>query len=110
MTRRRRSDAARDLADALLAPTRLYIRSGLAAIRSGGVKGFAHITGGGVTENLRAPCPTGINAEIELDAWTPPPVFGWLARQAGIGVGEMLRRSIAAWASSPSSMSGAPGM
>ncbi|MEJ0042252.1 MAG: AIR synthase-related protein [Rhizomicrobium sp.] len=40
-------DPARDLADALLAPTRLYIRSGLAAIRSGGVKGFAHITGGG---------------------------------------------------------------
>ncbi|HEY0300554.1 MAG TPA: AIR synthase-related protein, partial [Rhizomicrobium sp.] len=84
-------DAGGDLADALLAPTRLYIRSGLAAIRTGGVKGFAHITGGGITENLPRALPEGLDAQIDLDAWTPPPVFGWLSKQAGIAAPEMLR-------------------
>jgi phosphoribosylformylglycinamidine cyclo-ligase len=84
-------DAARTLGDALLAPTRLYIKSGLAAIRAGGVKGFAHITGGGLTENLPRALPGGLDAQIDLDSWTPPPVFGWLARNAGIAEREMLR-------------------
>ena len=84
-------DAGRDLGDALLAPTRLYIRSGFAAIRAGGVKGFAHITGGGITENLPRALPDGLDAELDLSAWTPPPVFGWLARAAGIAEREMLR-------------------
>jgi len=84
-------DAARSLGEALLAPTRLYIKSGLAAIRAGGVKGFAHITGGGITENLPRALPDGLDAQIDLDCWTPPPVFGWLARAAGIESAEMLR-------------------
>ena len=84
-------DAARKLGEALLAPTRLYIRSGLEAIRAGGVKGFAHITGGGITENLPRALPDGLDAEIDLTVWTPPPVFGWLAKQAGITEREMLR-------------------
>ncbi|HXC54403.1 MAG TPA: phosphoribosylformylglycinamidine cyclo-ligase [Rhizomicrobium sp.] len=84
-------DAARTLGEALLTPTRLYIRSGLAAIRAGGVKGLAHITGGGITENLPRALPDGLHAEIDLGAWTPPPVFGWLARAAGIATPEMLR-------------------
>jgi phosphoribosylformylglycinamidine cyclo-ligase len=84
-------DAARTLGEALLAPTRLYIRSGLAAIRAGGVKGFAHITGGGITENLPRCLPDGLDAAIDLGAWTPPPVFGWLSRAAGIAEREMLR-------------------
>ena len=84
-------DAGHDLGDALLAPTRLYIRSGLAAICAGGVKGFAHITGGGLTENLPRALPEGLDAELDLSAWTPPPVFGWLARAAGIAEREMLR-------------------
>ena len=65
-------------------PTRLYVKSALAAIRAGGVKGLAHITGGGITENLPRVLPDGLDAEIDLDAWTLPPVFGWLAREAGI--------------------------
>jgi phosphoribosylformylglycinamidine cyclo-ligase len=84
-------DASRTLGEALLAPTRLYIKSGLAAIRAGGVKGFAHITGGGITENLPRALPEGLDAELDLSCWTPPPVFGWLAKQAGIAEREMLR-------------------
>ncbi|HUO90196.1 MAG TPA: phosphoribosylformylglycinamidine cyclo-ligase [Rhizomicrobium sp.] len=84
-------DAKRRLAEALLAPTRLYIKGGLAAIHAGGVKGFAHITGGGISENLPRALPEGLDAQIELDAWTPPKVFGWLAGAAGIAEREMLR-------------------
>jgi phosphoribosylformylglycinamidine cyclo-ligase len=79
------------LGEALLAPTRLYIKSGLAAIRGGGVKGLAHITGGGITENLPRALPEGLDAEIDLSSWVPPGVFGWLAKSAGIEEREMLR-------------------
>jgi phosphoribosylformylglycinamidine cyclo-ligase len=84
-------DAARSLGEALLAPTRLYIKSGLEAIRAGGVRGFAHITGGGITENLPRCLPDGLDAQIDLSCWTPAPVFGWLAKSAGIAEMEMLR-------------------
>jgi phosphoribosylformylglycinamidine cyclo-ligase len=79
------------LGEALLAPTRLYVKSALAAIRTGGIKGLAHITGGGITENLPRALPEGLDAEIDLSAWTPAPVFGWLAKSAGIEEREMLR-------------------
>jgi phosphoribosylformylglycinamidine cyclo-ligase len=79
------------LGEALMTPTRLYVKSALAAIRSGHVNGLAHITGGGVTENLPRCLPDGLNAEIDLETWLPPPVFGWLANSAGIEQGEMLR-------------------
>jgi phosphoribosylformylglycinamidine cyclo-ligase len=84
-------DQTRSLGEALLAPTRLYIKCGLSAIHAGGVKGLAHITGGGITENLPRALPAGLNAQIDLGSWTAPPVFGWLARQAGIAESEMLR-------------------
>ena len=79
------------LGEALLTPTRLYVKSALEAMRVGGVKGFAHITGGGITENLPRALPEGLDAEVDLDCWTPPPVFGWLAKTAGIAAPEMLR-------------------
>jgi phosphoribosylformylglycinamidine cyclo-ligase len=81
----------RSLGEVLLTPTRLYVRSALEALRVGGVKGFAHITGGGITENLPRVLPDNLDAEIDLDCWTPPPVFGWLAQTAGITGPEMLR-------------------
>jgi phosphoribosylformylglycinamidine cyclo-ligase len=84
-------DAARKLGEALLTPTRLYIKSGLEAIRAGGVKGFAHITGGGITENLPRALPDGLDADIDLSCWTPSAVFGWVAKSAGIEEREMLR-------------------
>jgi phosphoribosylformylglycinamidine cyclo-ligase len=79
------------LGEALIAPTRLYVKSALAAIRTGGVKGLAHITGGGITENLPRALPDGLDAQVDLGAWTPLPVFAWLSRAAGIAAGEMLR-------------------
>ena len=87
----RPSRPAQKLGEALLTPTRLYVKSALAAIRAGGVKGLAHITGGGITENLPRALPDGLDAEVDLDCWTPPPVFGWLAKPAGIAAAEMLR-------------------
>jgi len=84
-------DAARKLGEALLAPTKLYVKSALTAIRTGGVKGLAHITGGGITENLPRALPDGLDAEVDLSSWTPLPVFGWMARAAGIAEVEMLR-------------------
>jgi len=79
------------LGEALLAPTCLYVKSALAAIHTGGVLGLAHITGGGLTDNVPRALPNDLNAEIDLSAWAPPPVFGWLAKSAGIDEREMLR-------------------
>ncbi|MGV6813111.1 MAG: phosphoribosylformylglycinamidine cyclo-ligase [Brevirhabdus sp.] len=79
------------LGAALLAPTRLYVKSTLAAIRAGGVHGLAHITGGGLTENLPRVLPEGLGARIDLTAWELPPVFRWLAETAGIAEAEMLK-------------------
>ncbi len=79
------------LAAALLTPTRIYVGAALAALRTGGLHGLAHITGGGLTENLPRVLPDGLGAEIDLDAWALPPVFGWLRDQAGIADTEMLK-------------------
>ena len=81
------------LARALLAPTRIYVKPLLAAIRGEGeaVKALAHITGGGLTENLPRVLPDTLAAHIDLSAITPPPVFGWLADLGRIDEAEMLR-------------------
>ena len=79
------------LGEALLTPTRLYVRSTLEAIKSGGVHGLAHITGGGLSENLPRVLPEGLGARIDLDAWDLPGVFGWMAGVGGIEPGEMLK-------------------
>ena len=76
---------------ALLAPTRLYVKQVLEAIRAGGVHGLAHITGGGLTENLPRVLPDGLGAEIDLNAWTLPPVFAWMQQTGGIEASEMLK-------------------
>ena len=75
----------------LLAPTRLYVKPALAAIRAGGVHGLAHITGGGLTENLPRVLPEGLGAQIDLGAWSLPPVFKWLAAEGGLAQAEMLK-------------------
>jgi phosphoribosylformylglycinamidine cyclo-ligase len=79
------------LGAALLAPTRIYVRSALAAIRAGGVHALAHITGGGLTENLPRVLPAGLGAEIDIGSWERPAVFGWLAEAGGVAEDEMLR-------------------
>jgi len=83
--------AGTSLGEALLTPTRLYVRAALEAMRTGGVTGLAHITGGGITDNLPRCLPEGLDAEVDLHAIPVLPVFQWLAKQAGIAETEMLR-------------------
>jgi len=79
------------LASALLAPTRLYVTGALAAVRTAKVKGMAHITGGGITENLPRILPAKLKAQVHLDSWTAQPVFRWLSAAGGVDEREMLR-------------------
>lgn len=76
---------------AFLTPTRLYVRAVMAAIRTGGVHAAAHITGGGLTDNVPRVLPEGLGAEINLDSWGLPGVFGWLAVKGHISEEDMLR-------------------
>lgn len=80
------------LAGALLTPTRLYVKSCLAAIRTtGALKGLAHITGGGFTDNIPRVLPEALGVGIDLAALPVLPVFKWLAREGGMAELEMLR-------------------
>ncbi|NOG71731.1 phosphoribosylformylglycinamidine cyclo-ligase [Roseicella sp. DB1501] len=79
------------LAEALLAPTRLYVRPLLALHRAGLLKAAAHITGGGLPGNLPRVLPKGVTAVIDATAWPVPPVFAWLARTGNVAADEMLR-------------------
>jgi len=80
------------LGGALLTPTRLYVKSCLRAIReTGAVKGLAHITGGGFTDNIPRVLPERLGVRIDLARLTVLPVFKWLAHQGGIAEREMLR-------------------
>jgi phosphoribosylformylglycinamidine cyclo-ligase len=84
----------RTLGEVLLAPTRIYVKSCLAAIRAGGaggVRALAHITGGGLPENLPRVLPEGLAARVDRRAWPMPPVFRWLADEGGIDDAELLR-------------------
>ena len=85
-------DETVSLADALLTPTRIYVRPLLAALRAGrNIKALAHITGGGFIDNIPRVLPETLAAHVELDKVSVPPVFGWLARVGGIDATEMLR-------------------
>jgi phosphoribosylformylglycinamidine cyclo-ligase len=84
--------AGQTLGDAILTPTRIYVKSCLAAIReTKTVKGLAHITGGGFPDNIPRVLPDGLGARIDLAAVPVPPVFQWLASEGGIAENEMLR-------------------
>lgn len=85
-------EPARMLGEALLTPTRLYVRSCLAAIRNTkAVKALAHITGGGFVDNIPRVLPPGFSVAVELDRVPVLPVFKWLASAGKIGEHEMLR-------------------
>ncbi len=79
------------LGEALLAPTKIYVPAAMAAIRQGGLHALAHITGGGLTENLPRALPDGLGADIDLSAWSLPPVFRWLVDQSGMDQKELLK-------------------
>ncbi|MDA0722588.1 MAG: AIR synthase-related protein, partial [Proteobacteria bacterium] len=79
------------LGEVLLTPTRLYVQPALAAVRAGGVHALAHITGGGLTENLPRVLPDDLGADIDLGSWSLPPVFGWLVQTGGMAQAELLK-------------------
>lgn len=79
------------LGDLLLTPTRIYVRSVLGALAETPVKGMAHVTGGGITENLDRMLPRTCNARIVRGAWRVPPVFGMVQEAAGIDDDSMYR-------------------
>jgi phosphoribosylformylglycinamidine cyclo-ligase len=77
----------------LLEPTRIYVKPLLAVLRAlpGAIKGMAHITGGGLTENVPRVLPPSVRAVIEAKAWARPAVFQWLQQQGGVAESEMHR-------------------
>ncbi len=83
--------SATTLGDALMAPTRIYVKPLLALTRAMHVKGMAHITGGGLTENIPRILPDGVQARIDASRWSRPPVFDWLQQQGQVADAEMHR-------------------
>ena len=88
----------KSMAEVLLAPTRIYVKPVLAAIRAtggsgpeGAIKALSHITGGGLAENLPRVLPDGMAAHVDLSTWRAPAVFDWLARAGNLNDAEMLR-------------------
>ncbi|MBJ7576336.1 phosphoribosylformylglycinamidine cyclo-ligase [Devosia sp. MC532] len=80
------------LAEALLEPTRIYVKPLLAALKEGlGIKALAHITGGGFIDNIPRVLPDHLAADVDLDAVTVPAVFGWMSKVGGMEEREMLR-------------------
>lgn len=84
-------DDSQSLGQALLTPTRIYVTACLAAVKQGGVNAYAHITGGGLLENIPRVLPEGLGVELDGTSWTAPAVFGWLQDQGGVEVQEMAR-------------------
>ena len=84
--------SGKTLAQALLTPTRIYVKGLLAALKAtDGVLALAHITGGGFPDNIPRVLPDNVAVRLDLDAIDPPPVFGWLAKEGGVVEKEMLR-------------------
>ena len=81
----------RTLGEALLAPTRIYVKTLLPLIEQYTLDGLAHITGGGISENIIRVIPEKLGLEIDLSAWTLPAVFKWLQNNGQISESEMLR-------------------
>jgi phosphoribosylformylglycinamidine cyclo-ligase len=79
------------LGAALLKPTRIYVKPALALAAAGLAKGFAHITGGGLSENIPRVLPEGLGVALDAAAWEVPPVMRWLQTLGGIGNREMAR-------------------
>jgi phosphoribosylformylglycinamidine cyclo-ligase len=78
------------LGEALLEPTRIYVKALLSLLDKVSVHALAHITGGGLTENLPRVLPAGIKAHIDLSSWTFPDIFLWLQKQGNVSLPDML--------------------
>ena len=85
------AELGRTVGDALLEPHRSYLPLVQPLLGAGRLKGMAHITGGGITDNLPRVLPHGTAAVVELSSWTVPPLFAWLQRGGGVPLDDMLR-------------------
>jgi phosphoribosylaminoimidazole synthetase len=84
-------EPGKSLAEALLAPTRIYVRTVLPHLKAGRVRGLAHITGGGLIENPPRAIADGLVPRFDWNAWLMPPVFQWLQETGGVATEEMRR-------------------
>ena len=84
-------DNGQTLRQAIIAPTRLYVKPILAALKQFTIKGMAHITGGGITENVPRVLPENTVAQIDAKAWTLPKLFQWLQQGGNVETQEMYR-------------------
>ncbi|XP_044253731.1 trifunctional purine biosynthetic protein adenosine-3 [Tribolium madens] len=85
------SKTGKTFGEELLTPTKLYVKSVIPAVKTGKVKAFAHITGGGLTENIPRILPENLGVELDAEQWQIPQVFAWLATAGGVNQAEMLR-------------------
>ena len=84
-------DKGKTLREAIIAPTRLYVKPILAALKEFDIKGMAHITGGGITENVPRVLPENCVAQIDANAWQLPKLFQWLQQAGNVETQEMYR-------------------
>jgi phosphoribosylformylglycinamidine cyclo-ligase len=84
-------DSRRSMGEVFLTPTRIYVKSVLAAVKAGGVKALAHITGGGLVDNVPRVLHDALQAEIDGASWKLPSVFGWLMKTGGVPRDDMIR-------------------
>jgi phosphoribosylformylglycinamidine cyclo-ligase len=84
-------ESRKSMGEALLTPTRIYVKSVLAAVKSGGVKALAHITGGGLVDNVPRVLPDTLQADIDGGSWKLPTAFGWLMKTGGVPLDDMIR-------------------
>ena len=84
-------DPRTTIGESLLIPTRIYVKSCLELVRKGLVKGMAHITGGGLTENIPRMLPSSLAAEVDVNTWDLPSIFRWLSRAGNVDAREVVR-------------------
>ena len=84
-------DGGKSLADVVMAPTRIYVKPLLKLIKALPVKGMAHITGGGITENVPRVLPENTVAQVDAKSWQMPKLFRWLQEKGGVAENEMYR-------------------
>ena len=84
-------DDSKSFGEALLTPTKIYVKSCLANLKAGTLKGLSHITGGGFVENIPRVLPKNVAVEVDAGAWTLPPVFDWLRTRGNITAAEMAK-------------------
>ena len=85
------TDLGRPIGEALLTPHRSYLPLIRPLLGEGLIKGMAHVTGGGITDNLPRMLPAGTHARIDRSTWQPPPIFRWLQQTGGVPDSDMLR-------------------